>query len=292
MSENSPKIGLALGSGGARGLAHIGVLKALEKADIKIDYVAGSSIGALIGAYYAASPTLSKLEEFIFSFNKRKGFALFDPTLRGGLIKGNKFEKLIEDLLDEKKFERLRIPFSAVATDFNTAEEVVLDNGVLAKAVRASISVPAVFRPVELGKQILADGGLSNPVPVSVVREMGADLVIAVNVEPSYFYKPIESLPPLTGIPAHSVNILRHNLTFHSLKTADIVISPDTPVRSLVGWDYFFDREKARAVIAAGEKAAEKAIPEIRRLVEERGKRKESIWEKFIIVFKNKHRLR
>ncbi len=268
MSESFPKIGLALGSGGAKGLAHIGVLKALEKAGINIDFIAGSSIGALIGAYYAAHPTFSELEEFVLSMNRRKGFALFDPSLRGGLIKGNKFEKLIADLLGKKKFEALRIPFSAVATDFNTAEEVVLDSGDLAKVVRASISVPAVFRPVEYESKILADGGLSNPVPVSVVRKMGADIVIAVNVEPSYFYKPVESLPPLTGIPAYSVNILRHNLTFQSLKNADFVISPDTLVKSLVGWNYFFDAKKAGEIIKAGEKATEDAIPEIRKVME------------------------
>lgn len=267
-----PKIGLALGSGGAKGLAHIGVLKAFEKTDIDIDFIAGSSIGALIGAYYAAHPSLHKLEEFILSFDKRKGFMLFDPTLRGGLLKGNKIEKLISELLDEANFESLRIPYLAVATDINTAEKVVINSGDLAKAVRASISVPAVFQPVDFQKKVLADGGLSDPVPSDTVRKMGADIVIGVNVESGYFYTPVEKVPSLAGIPMHSVNILRHNLTLQSLKSADIVLTPDSPQTGLIGWDYFFDTKKAKAMIDAGETAAKKALPEIEKLIKD--------WEK------------
>src|SRR3989344_6738141 len=116
-----PKIGLALGSGGAKGLAHIGVLKAFEKEDFDIDFIAGSSIGSLIGAYYASHPDLKKLEKLILSFNKRKGFALFDPALRGGLIKGNKIENFISDMLDSASFDSLRIPYAAIATDMKSA---------------------------------------------------------------------------------------------------------------------------------------------------------------------------
>src|SRR5438552_3328803 len=105
MEQKSPKIGLALGSGGAKGLAHIGVLKVLERSDIDIDFIAGSSIGSLIGAYYAANPDLKRLEDLILSFNKRKGFGLFDPALRGGFIKGNKIERLISEILDGATFD-------------------------------------------------------------------------------------------------------------------------------------------------------------------------------------------
>ncbi|HUQ85436.1 MAG TPA: patatin-like phospholipase family protein [Candidatus Limnocylindrales bacterium] len=268
MSKNiSPKIGLALGSGGAKGLAHIGVLKALSGAGIKIDYIAGTSIGSLIGAYYAANPSMEKLEDFILGLNALQGYRLFDPIMKGGIIKGDKIELLINSILKDANFDNLRIPFAAVATDMKSAEEVILRSGDLAKAVRASISVPPVFTPVTFGKKSLADGGLSDPVPVEVVKGMGADIVIAVNAESAYFYTPVKKIPALAGIPMFSVNILRHNLTFHSLKNADIIISPSSPNTGLVGWKYFFDNKKAESIIKAGEEAAGKAIPEIRKLI-------------------------
>ncbi len=270
VADEKPKIGLALGSGGAKGLAHIGVLKALGKEGIEISYIAGTSIGSIIGAYYSAHPSIEKLEAFIFSLNRRKGFKLFDPVLKGGILKGEKISELISEILDGATFDSLRIPFAAVATDMYSAEEVIIRNGNLVKAIRASISVPPVFQSVQYYKKLLADGGLSNPVPVEVVRKMGADLVIAVNVESAYFYEPVKKVPVLAGIPMFSVNILRHNLTYHSLKNADIIISPSSPYTGLVGWKYFFDNRKAESIIKAGETAAEKAIPEIRKLIEEK----------------------
>ena len=124
-----------------------------------------------------------------------------------------------------------------------------------------------MFAPIKYHGKMLADGGLSDPVPVDAVRTMGADVVIAVNVESGYFYEPVEKVPILAAIPMHSINILRHNITFHSLKTADVVISPDTPNTGLIGWNYFFDKQKASALIYAGEKAAEKMLPEIEELI-------------------------
>ncbi len=285
----APKIGLALGSGGAKGLAHIGVLKALEKEGIDIDHIAGTSIGSIIGTYYAAHPSLVKLEEFVFSLNRRMGFKLFDPVLRGGIIKGNKVEMFISQMLDGASFESLRIPLSVIATDMKSAEEVVIRSGDLVKAIRASISVPPVFAPVKYNNKLLADGGLSDPVPVDAVRKMGADIVIAVNVESGYFYEPVKNIPALTGIPMHSVNILRHNITFHSLKTADVVISPTAPNTGLVGWKYFFDKKKAESIIKAGEKAAEKAMPRIKELIEEKQKeqKKKDGFRKFFLFFKS-----
>lgn len=289
MKDKKIKIGLALGSGGAKGLAHIGVLRVLEEANIDIDFIAGTSIGALVGAYYAANPDLLKLEELILSFNKRKGFALFDPALRGGLIKGNRIEKLISEVLEGAAFPSLRIPFSAVTTDMKSAKEVIINHGDLVKAIRASISVPPVFQPVLYKNKLLADGGLSDPVPVDAVRAMGADVVIAVNVESGYFYEPLAKIPPLAGLPMHSVNVLRHNLTFQSLKTADIVISPDTPYTGLVGWDYFFDNKKASLMIKAGEDAARKTLPEIEALFKRKlivANESASVFKKFFSFFK------
>jgi NTE family protein len=265
-----PKIGIALGSGGAKGLAHIGVLKTLEKHGIPISIIAGSSIGALIGSYYAAHPYVEDLEDFILSFTRRTGFSLFDPTLRGGLIRGNKIEHLIGELLDGSTFASLRIPFAAVATDFNTAESVIISEGDLVKAVRASISVPAVFQPVVYADRLLADGGLSDPVPDEVARKMGSEIVIAVNLDRVYSPSVVITKPSLAKVSFHSINILRHNLALYSLRTADVVISPRIDPLGLIGWNYFFDTEKAKELIKAGEDATEKIIPQLRALIKEK----------------------
>lgn len=261
--KNRPTIGLALGSGGAKGLCHIGVLKILEKYNIPIDYIAGSSIGSLMGAHYAAFKDSKRLEEIFINLTMTKGFQLFDPTLQGGLIKGKKFEKFIEEILEGATFDKLQIPFAAVATDFNTAKTVIFTEGHLSKAIRASTSVPTLFQPLSYKNMLLADGGLSNSVPVDVVRSMGADIVIAINLDTVYTEKGI--LPTLTKTPMHSINVLRHNLALQSTKTADIIISPHGIYQiGLVGWDYFFDTEKTKHVIYEGEKATEAAIPQIK----------------------------
>lgn len=278
-----PKIGLALGSGGAKGLAHIGVLKALEKNNIPIDYIAGSSIGSLIGAHYAAFQDTKRLEELFIGLNMQKGFQLFDPILKGGLIKGRKFEIFIEEMLDGANFEKLQIPFAAVATDFSTAQTVIFRDGQLSKVIRASTSVPTLFQPLMYKNRLLADGGLSNSVPVDVVRTMGADIVIAVNLDTIYIQKGL--LPGLTKIPMHSINILRHNLSLQSTKTADVIISPKGIHQiGLVGWNYFFNTEKALMVIKAGEKATQKVVEDLQRIIDKKQK-KRSKWRKLLALF-------
>ncbi len=276
-----PKIGIALGSGGAKGLAHIGVLKALEAHNIPISYVAGSSIGALIGAYYAAYPSSEKLEQLALSFNRRRGFSLFDPTLRGGLIKGNKMETLISELLEEASFQTLKIPFAAVATDFNSGREVIITDGDLQKAIRASISVPAFFQPLWYGKKLLADGGLSDPVPTEVVKYMGSDIVVAVTLDSVSIEPDFEKTPPLSGIPVRSINILRHNLAIQATKTADIIISPSVYQVGLIGWSHFFDTKKAQTIIKAGEDAANDVIPKLKDLIDEKRKQNTGIRKYF-----------
>ncbi len=276
--KNYPKIGIALGSGGAKGLAHIGVLKTLEAHQIPIDYIAGSSIGALLGAYYAAHRDIKKLEELILNFNRRKGFELFDFTVKGGLFKGKKTEKFIAEILEGAGFDTLKIPFTAVATDINTAESVILSKGNIVKAIRASASVPAFYQPITYQEKLLADGGLSNPVPVDVVKEMGADITIGVNLDTVYLEKMLKDMPALSKVPVHSINILRHNLATQSVKTADVVISPKDTFRiGLLGWSYFFDNNKARQIIRVGEEAAEKAIPDIKLAIKEYQYRKSYI---------------
>lgn len=177
-----PTIGLALGSGSARGLAHIGVIRAIEELDIKVDVVAGTSIGALIGAVYA-SGHLDTLEEAFRSLDWKRMGSLFDPVFpRSGVIDGRRIAEFVRTHVHVQSIEQLPIPFCAVATDITNGEEVMIRNGDLIEAVRASISVPGIFTPVRHDSSILTDGGLVDPVPVSAARALGADVVIAVDL--------------------------------------------------------------------------------------------------------------
>lgn len=176
------KIGLALGGGAARGWAHIGVLKALAEAGIRVDCIAGTSIGAVVGAVYA-SGGIAELEEVVLQFDWRQIAYFLDVVWPvSGLIDGSKVSSFIRSHLKEMTLEELPIPFCAVSTDLGSGEEVVLREGDIIEAVRASISVPGVFTPVKKNGKILVDGGLVNPVPVSVVKAMGAEYVIAVDL--------------------------------------------------------------------------------------------------------------
>ncbi len=175
-------IGIALGSGSARGLSHIGVIRALEEAGIRIDHVAGTSMGALVGAVYAAG-RIDDLEQTYRGFDWKKIAALFDVVFpKSGLLDGRKVAEFVRGFIDFDNIEQLPKPFRAVATDLETAREVVFNQGCIVEAVRASISVPGIFTPVRRDDMILVDGGLINPVPVSTARAMGADFVIAVDL--------------------------------------------------------------------------------------------------------------
>jgi NTE family protein len=177
-----PTIGLALGSGSARGLAHIGVIRAIEESGIKVDVVAGASIGALIGAVYA-SGQLDTLEEAFRSFDWKKVGSFFDPVFpRSGLIDGRKIAEFVRAHVPAQAIEQLALPFCAVAVDLLSGDEVRICRGDLIEAVRASISIPGIFTPVRRDHRILVDGGLVDPVPVSAARALGADLVIAVDL--------------------------------------------------------------------------------------------------------------
>lgn len=181
------KVGLALGSGSARGWAHIGVIRALNEAGIKAKFVAGTSIGAFVGAFYA-SGRMKNIEDFTSLLTKRQVFTMLDLVFpRSGLLDGDKVSEFFAEQIGPKMMEDLEIPFSTVSTDLDSGEEVVISRGDILDAVRASLSIPGVFTPVMLNGRMLVDGGLTNPVPVDVVREMGADFVIAVDVNSSIF---------------------------------------------------------------------------------------------------------
>jgi NTE family protein len=179
---NPGKIGLALGSGSARGWAHIGAIQALADAGIDIDYIAGTSIGSVVGSVFAAG-NMKALEEVAVQLDWKRIAYLFDVVLpKSGLIDGKKVAGFVRNHLREMRIENLPIPFCAVSTDLGTGDEVVIREGDIIEAVRASISIPGIFTPVRYNGRILVDGALVNPVPVSVVRKMGADFVIAVDL--------------------------------------------------------------------------------------------------------------
>lgn len=263
-SKRRTKVGLALGSGGVKGLAHIGVIKVLQQNNIPIDFIAGASIGALVGAHFAAYLDAKKMEEIALAHNWQTAFSLFDPSLGGGLLKGKKVEKLIKEWLADNSFKSLKIPLSVVTTDLKSGREVDLAKGNLIKAVRASLSVPPVFQPVAYRSYLLADGGLCNPLPDDVVRKMGANFVITVNLDDLQFNNTnnIDSLPKIS---IRALNILRRHLAQKSLRASDLVIEPIVPEIGLVGWNKFFDNRQVSRLIKAGEKAALKALPKIKK---------------------------
>ena len=194
---NSPgKVGLALGSGSARGWSHIGVIRALEEAGVTVDYIAGTSIGALVGAVYA-SGRIDLLEYEVQQFSRKHILSLSDPVLpKSGLIDGVKIADFIHQYVLDMPIERLPIPLAIIATDLNTGEEVVLREGNIIEAIRASISLPGIFKPVRKGDYLLVDGGLVNPVPVRTVRDMGADFVIAVDLNCDLVQRKQDGLTP------------------------------------------------------------------------------------------------
>jgi NTE family protein len=182
--ENKPKLGVALSGGGARGLAHIGVLKELQNADIQIDCLAGTSMGGVIAACYASGLNPPKIEEIATSVGTIGNIAqMVDITLpKKGILKGDKVTKLFNTYLGEKSFEDLEIPLTVVAVDLNSNQEIHISNGLVADALRATISIPGIFVPVEKDRMRLVDGGLLNNLPVDIVRDMGADIILAVDV--------------------------------------------------------------------------------------------------------------
>jgi len=180
------KVGYALGGGAARGLAHIGVLKVLEENGLKPDFVAGTSMGAVIGALYAGGYQPREIEHLALGLDWKKMLGRLDlAPLTVGLLKGKRVVSLIESILGNLTFSQLKYPFACVATDIITGEQVVMRDGSLLEAIRASISLPGIFTPVASQGRFLVAGGLINTVPVSVCRDMGADYVIGVNVIPA-----------------------------------------------------------------------------------------------------------
>ncbi|MCK5218117.1 patatin-like phospholipase family protein [bacterium] len=176
------RVGLALGSGAARGWAHLGVIQALVEAGIRVDYIAGTSIGSLVGAFFSAGK-LDMLRELILELDWKKFTSLIDVVFpKSGIIEGKKIAHIMRKHVPKTRIEDFTLQFSAVCTDLFTGREIIIQHGDVIEAIRASISIPGIFTPVPKDKTFLVDGGLVNPVPVSVVRNMGASFVIAVDI--------------------------------------------------------------------------------------------------------------
>lgn len=262
MKEKRKKIGLALGSGGLKGIAHIGVIKVLKENNIPIDYIAGTSAGAIVGGIYARNRDISDAEQLVRGLGYRDLIRIFfDPRFHLGLVRGKKALNFLEKYIGDIKIENLQIPFRAVASDIQTGKVVVFDKGKLSLAMRASSSVPFIFEPVKYRGHYLIDGGASQPVPVETVRQMGADIIIAVNLDRAFF----SSLQKVTIISLlkNSINLLRYHLARENIKEADIVISPQIPDLSWVRI------AQGKKLITAGEEATRKVLPQIQKLIEE-----------------------
>ena len=287
------RIGLVLSGGGARGLAHVGVLKVLEAERIPIDAIAGTSMGAIVGGLYASGMSATELEHELLKVEWANVFAarvdrqhlsqrrkeedfeispLIELGIRDGELRvpaGAVSSRGLENLLrrftlpvrDVQDFNRLPIPFRAVATDLETGAAVVLSHGDLALALRASMSVPGVFPPTEVDDRLLGDGGLVNNVPVDVARAMGVDVVIAVNIGTPLAGR--ETLSSVVGITAQMINILAEQNVQRSLATlgrSDVLVSPQ--LGALTAGDF----AKVAEAIASGESGAQAALARLRPL--------------------------
>ena len=261
--KNSKKIGLALGSGGLRGFALIGVLQALKENNIPIDLISGASVGSLVAAHYAIfqDPELLK-KELAVSTKNRKLPSILDLGFKGGLIKGKKFTNLVNYLFEKKTFLDTKIPLRIMATDLVDGKAYVFTEGKVAFSVQASCTVPILFEPIKIKGHCFVDGGLSDPVPVDALKKMGADVIIAVNLyhKNEFFNRRFT----VVKVALRSSRIALYNLAQASIKEADVVIAPDM---SLFTSDNKFKKyltaEMIEKMINVGYKETLKCLPEI-----------------------------
>ncbi len=251
--RGAPRVGLALGAGGARGFAHIGVLKALDQAGIEASVVVGASAGALVGVFYAAGFTPWQMEEVAM---KVREIDVADMgSSKRGLLAGDALQKLVTRFVGGEPLERMKRRYAAVATDLASGEIAVLRSGDAGRAVRASCSIPGVFVPCEINGREYVDGGLVSPLPVQQARDLGADFVLAVDVGA----KPHNAVAQgLYEVMLQSFEIMGRTLAKMQARQADALIVPDTAAYS--GSDFSVRRE----LIQVGYEAAQAALPAIK----------------------------
>lgn len=264
--EIAPRVGVALGGGGARGFAEVGVLRVLDEERIPVSVIAGSSVGAVIGALYADRPDVFALEYEALAIQERD---LLDRSLLsllsgGGYAKGERIESFLGSHLAHAAIEDLPLRFAAVATDLTSGETIAFERGPVARAVRASAAIPGIFAPVEIDGRLYVDGGVSNPVPADVARRLGAEVVIAVAIP-----REVPKDPPRTqvGVAMQSIAIMAAEISRCREREADVVLTPE------VGDVAFDDFSQKRRLIEAGIAATRAALPEIRRAIAAKTKR-------------------
>ena len=288
MGMDKPTIGLALSSGGARGSAHVGVLKVLHEHNITPDLVVGTSMGAQVGGAYAAGVAIEEMEDHWRSVNFASALKTLLPTIPwSGWSSGRSLRRFLEKLLSDRRIEDLPVPFRAVATDLEAGSPHVIDHGCLAEAIRASLSVPGLFTPVWIDGKLLIDGGVSNPMPVDVATAMGADIVIAVDVlvEPAEVQMSgipsiarrerslgIAAMPDLESKRFHPsvFAVLFQMSTVFQKRLCEMQLAANPP-DVLIRPDFSGDPPSYASVgcgIEAGEIAARQALPAIRRAME------------------------
>lgn len=254
------RIGLALGGGAARGFAHIGVIKALESQGIIADVIVGTSAGSVVGAMYAAGNNGFVLQKMALEMDEAtiSDWSLPFFSKSSGVLKGEALQAYVNKMVSQVPIEKLKKPFGAVATDLNSGLPVLFQRGNTGLAVRASSAVPGLFQPVKINEHQYVDGGLVSPVPVRFVREMGADLVIAVNISSQ---PDVQAASSSLEVLMQTFTIMGQSLNYFELKTADIVIKPDLP--GMKGSD-FAGRNLA---ILAGERAAMAIMPDLKQKI-------------------------
>ncbi|MDM5337957.1 patatin-like phospholipase family protein [Fictibacillus enclensis] len=252
-----PIVGLALGSGGARGFAHIGVIKALREAGIPIDMIAGSSMGALVGAMVGMGHNNENLIKMATLFKRKYYMDYTVPKM--GFVSGKKIKELIRLLTQNKRIEDTIIPISIVATDLIKGEKIVFRNGPIAEAVRASISIPGIFVPEKIGGRLLVDGGVIERVPAAVVREMGADIVVAVDIS---HFKAQPEMASILDVIVQSIDIMQREIVRYHEISADIMVRPMVEQFSSTAF------KNVNEIISIGEEAGKSKIESIKHKIE------------------------
>ncbi|MBH0229032.1 patatin-like phospholipase family protein [Halobacillus yeomjeoni] len=251
-----PKIGLALGSGGARGFSHLGVLKVLKDNDIPIDMVAGSSMGALVGSFFAAGQQVEDMYKLAFTFKRKYYLDFTVPKM--GFIQGRRLKEYIRLFTFGKNIEDFKIPMAVIATDLYAGEKKIFTDGPASDAVRASIGIPGIFVPERIDDRLYIDGGVMDRVPVSVVKSMGADIVIAVDCA---HFDSDPNINSIYDVIIQSIDIMQDELVtaMGVSSDADVMIRPDVSSYSSRA---FTQIEK---IVEAGEQAAQSQLDEIKR---------------------------
>jgi NTE family protein len=256
-----PLLGLALGGGFARGIAHVGVLRTLERHHIPVDLIAGTSVGALIGAAYASGATTEEMERMGVT-TRFRDFGRWKLS-RMGMASNERLRDYLRKFTTVNRFDELKIPLSIVATDIVTGQSVYFTRGEIGPALQASCAYPGLFLPVEYEGHVLVDGFLTAVVPAHAVHKMGADIVIAVHLEPGLLgEKPRNTIEVIS----RSFSIIQGYATAQWRSASDIVVEPD--VRHIL-WDDF---ARTPELVAAGEAATEAVIPQLRLLLRGRGR--------------------